>query len=412
MKLRCLALLPLLLTAGLTAQNTRNTTFYLDAGVKNSPLLIDNFNQLEASRIDSLKLRASQKPQLNVFSTAQVAPNINGQGYDEAVTNGGTYIAGVQAAVPLLNGRIIKAEYENASVQRRTLENSTKLSRHDLEKQILDQYLLAYQGYAQMSFTSRIVETLSHETAVLKELFQKGVGKQTDYMSVSIELQSQQILLEDLNTQYRSAVILLNSICGINDTAAVQLATPDLKLKTEYNLSSSPLFYKFSLDSLGFESQHRIVDARYKPHLNLFGDAGLNTSHLLGIQQTLGFSLGLNLLMPLYDGHQRTLDHRKLDLGQRTRKGYRDYFLTKYFLQLAQLSKEIASNDRIIARLQQQQRDAELLLKLTRQQFANGLATTTDYVIALRNHLSISNDLNSATIKKQLLINENNYWTW
>ena len=50
-------------------------------------------------------------------------------------------------------------------------------------------------------------------------------------MAVSIELQSQQIALEQQRTQYRSDLLLLNALCGISDTATVQLAPPALQLK-------------------------------------------------------------------------------------------------------------------------------------------------------------------------------------
>lgn len=399
-----------LLQAG--AQNTRNLDFYLQQGSRNSPLLNENYNQAEAVRIDSLKIRSAQQPRINLFANTMYAPVIKGYGYDEAITNSGNYAGGVQASLPFLNGRNIKAEYESASIQHKVANNTLRLNQHDLEKQITDLYLAAQLNFTQINFTGKIVESLRHETEVLKELFQKGIGRQTDYMAVSIELQTQNIQLENFKLLYKSDIILLNSICGIRDTQSIELVPANLQLKTVFNSINSPLFYKFSLDSLSLENQRNLVDVRYRPHLNLFGDAGLNSSHLTGIYQTLGFSFGLTFLMPLYDGHQRNLDYKKIELGQQTRKNYQDYFTNKFSLQRAQISAQIASGERIIVQLQQQQKDAELLVKLIKQQFLNGLATTTDYIVALRNHLNISNELNTALVKKQLLINENNYWTW
>jgi outer membrane protein TolC len=256
------------------------------------------------------------------------------------------------------------------------------------------------------------VSTLNNETDVLKELFKKGVGKQTDYMAVAIELQSQQIAYVHLQAQYRTDLLLLNAICGIHDTSNVQLAPPELTVKTDYDRKSSPFFYKFTLESLSFQNQQRVIDTRYRPHLNLFGDAGVNSARLAGIYQSVGFSVGLSFIVPLYDGGHRKLDYKKLDFSELTRQNYQAYFYNQHSLKLTQVHNELTANEQILVRLAQQLKDVDTMLKLTRQQLLNGVTSTIDYVLILRNYKEINNAFNQALIKKQLLISENNYWTW
>ena len=74
-----------------------------------------------------------------------------------------------------------------------------------------------------------------------------------------------------------------------------------------------------------------------------------------------------------------------MDLSEYTRKSYQSFFYTKYDLQLQQTRNELAGNERVTAQLQQQQlKDIDILLKLTRQQLMEGTVATIDYVVILR----------------------------
>ena len=66
--------------------------YYIDKAIQNSPLLKDYQNQLSASGVDSLLIRASQKYQTDVTSQLTYAPFISGWGYDEAITNGANIV--------------------------------------------------------------------------------------------------------------------------------------------------------------------------------------------------------------------------------------------------------------------------------------------------------------------------------
>lgn len=65
---------------------------YINAALKNSPLLFENNNQQLAGRLDSLLLLATFKPQVNQISQAMYAPTGSDWGYDDAITNGGNVV--------------------------------------------------------------------------------------------------------------------------------------------------------------------------------------------------------------------------------------------------------------------------------------------------------------------------------
>jgi hypothetical protein len=69
---------------------TYSLDHYLELAKSNSPLLKDLHNQIASNEIDSLRLKAGYKPQVNLNSGGLYAPLVNGYGYSEAITNNHT----------------------------------------------------------------------------------------------------------------------------------------------------------------------------------------------------------------------------------------------------------------------------------------------------------------------------------
>ena len=72
------------------AQN-RNLEFYLNTALDNSPLLKDYQNLVASNSIDSQRLKATYRPQVAGISNNSYAPVVNGWGYDQALTNIGSF---------------------------------------------------------------------------------------------------------------------------------------------------------------------------------------------------------------------------------------------------------------------------------------------------------------------------------
>ena len=69
---------------------TYSLDHYLDIAKSNSPLLKDLRNQVASNQIDSLRLLAGYKTQLNANSGGLYAPIVDGYGYSEPITNNHT----------------------------------------------------------------------------------------------------------------------------------------------------------------------------------------------------------------------------------------------------------------------------------------------------------------------------------
>src|SRR6478736_2032550 len=66
----------------------KNLDYFISSAISSSPLLKEYNNQSRSNLIDSLRIRAAYKPQVNAVSNNLYAPVINGWGYDNAITNG------------------------------------------------------------------------------------------------------------------------------------------------------------------------------------------------------------------------------------------------------------------------------------------------------------------------------------
>ena len=84
-----------------TLAQTYSLDHYLELAKSNSPLLKDLHNQIASNQLDSLRLRAGLKPQVNGTSAGLYAPVIGGFGYAGAITNVQTFnaLVGVNQAI-------------------------------------------------------------------------------------------------------------------------------------------------------------------------------------------------------------------------------------------------------------------------------------------------------------------------
>ena len=372
----------------------------------------DYANQIRSSQVDSLIIGANQKPQVSAIGQVVVAPVYNGYGYNQQATNGGTYLGQINVSKLLANRKYANAQYEAITIQIQSTGNTAKISEHDLKKSITDQYLIVFQDKKQIEASEPVIDLLSKETDLLKQLTSNGIYKQSDLLSFTIEKQTQQIALNQLKIQYRADIYNLNNLCGITDTNEVDIADPGITKHLFYSLDNIPQFIKFRIDSLSSINNKKMVDLNYRSQINVFANAGLDAVQLQGMQQNFGFSVGLNFNLPIYDGNQRKLGYRKLEYSEDTRKTYRDFLSAQYKIQIQGIEDNLKANESIKQQLGKQKSDIHDLIEMNKIQLNTGAISITDYTINLRRLLDLQNDLNAAEIKDLLLINSYNYIVW
>ena len=384
--------------------------YFLSKGLNNSPLLKDLQNQVSMATVDSIMIRANRKPQVNLNAIAMKAPFGNNFGYDDAITNGGTYSSTFGVSQNIFGRKILENKYEGVAIQKKSLQNTFKLSTNDLRKAITNQYLTSLADYNDLEFNKNFFKLVGNEKDILKTLVEHGVYKQTDYLAFAIEAQNQQLLINQLSFQFQKDVRLLKIICGINDTSKISLIEPVIENNSElFNVEKSLLMQQFKIDSLKILNDKAAVDMRYKPKLNWIADAGLISATPANLYQHFGFSFGVGFTMPIYDGKQRHLDYQKLSITEQTRTNYKNFNTNQISGQYIQLKEELQSLDEYDKLLNVQVKTAEDLITLSKAQLNAGNMLVTDLISALKNYNNIYHNLNQLKIAKLQVMNELEY---
>ena len=393
----------------LAFNQTRNLEFYLDQGIHNSPLLNDYRNQIRSASSDSLLIRAAKNPLVEVKSQLLYAPSYRNFGYDEIVTDQGNYTAVMGVSQPLFNKREINNKYEAVDIQKRTLNNSSQISINELKKVITEQYLTSFASYTDFLFNRNFLELLEKENVIVKQFVNNGIAKQTDYLSLLVETQSEEMLVTQIKSQYRKDLMLLSQLCGLNDSTWYELTDPRIEMKGAPDITKSPAYIQYKIDSIRIENEKTAIDIRYKPKINWFADVGFLTSNPWNFYNHFGYSAGVSLNIPVYDGKQRGIEKQKLGFNENSRQAYQDTYYKQYFQQIQQLNLELSSLNEMSSLVENQLRTSEQLLSTLKEQLESGIIQITEYINAIKNFKTTSRSINLLKMQKLQVINEMNF---
>jgi hypothetical protein len=159
----------------LISGQVRNLDFYLKEGLSGSPLIKDYANQFGSVRFDSLLVRAGKKPQIEARSTLQFLPAYERFGYDEVITDKGSYQAMVGVSQDIFGRREVNNRLDALNIRRKSLTNTTRISSNELTRLITDQYLASVSAFSDLSFNKTFLDLLYNENEIVKQLASKGI---------------------------------------------------------------------------------------------------------------------------------------------------------------------------------------------------------------------------------------------
>ena len=409
-----------------TAQN--NLPYYILSAKQNSLLINDNKNQSKANQFDAERLKALYtKPQIGVTANYLFSPVIstdnnktsfepnasgttNYYGYDLAYSNGGTYQAILNVTQPLFNGKRYETASEQLNVTSQINQNNSKLTEHDIEKIVTDQYILCLQDNKQTVYAEAMVKLLADQKDVLKKLVESSIYKQSELTLLNIEHQNFLAQLTTFKANYRRDLMDLNILCGINDTALVQLQNSDLALNN--TVSNSMFLEKYHLDSLNLIAQQNAFELKYKPQLNLFANTGLNAVYAPTIPNRFGISAGLSFTYNFFDGNQKAIYQNKTQVLEQSVSFYKTNFITQNTVRKSKILTELQSYTDRIAIAEQQLKDYDLLLNSYKKEILSGQLSIINYTMVLKNMAMVQRDYTLLFSQQQSLINAYNYWNW
>lgn len=396
--------------SSLSIAQTHSLTYYLDIAKSNSPLLKDLHNQSLSSNLDSLRLRASLKAQVTGSSGGLYAPTVNGFGYAGAITNGQTLDALVGVNKAIISKANLASQFASITLTKDSLTNAVQLSEQDLKRAITAQYITAYGDLQQLRFAREVVDLLSKEEKILKDLTRANTYKQADYLTFLVTLKQQQLQVFQARLTYKNDYSTLNYLTGIADTSMIELTDPGIQKAVRIDPTASIFIAKYKIDSLRLLNERRLLDFTYRPKINVFADGGYNTDFSYEPYKNFGVSAGFSVSLPIFDGGQRKIVYRKLSLEEDTRKYYKSFFDVQYRQQINQINQQISENENLIGQINEQIKYTESLIKVDTELLQTGDVKIADLILAVNNYLTVKNLLTTTTIARLQLINQLNYW--
>jgi outer membrane protein TolC len=402
--------------------------FYLEAAKQNSPLIHDNKNQEKAVELEAERLKAFYtKAQVTGTGNLMLAPVLNTDnhqsrlevfpktathylGYDLGASNGGQYQGLVTLTQPLFNSERLLVFQQQVETGRQVNQNTIRVTEHDLEKLVTDQYILCLQDKRQMLFADSLLHLLDDQRSIFKRLVDHSISKQSDLTLLNIEYETNQNLRLSYRANYNRDLLDLNILAGVKDTAQVLL--PDIHLQVREASGASNYLVRYRLDSLNLVAAQHVFELKYKPQVNFFTNAGLNANYAPVLPQRFGFSTGLSLSWNIFDGHQRELTRQKTDVLLKSVSTYRDNFMLQNNLRKVRCLNELRSYTARRQTSQKQMQQYRSLLRSYRKEMMIGQLSILNYIVALKNMTLAQRDALMLDTNEQLLINAYNYWNW
>jgi outer membrane protein TolC len=416
-----LLFLSLLLCPLLTAQN--DLQFYLTSAVRNNPSLKESQNNIRVKNLDkSLNEAEHMYPQISLtanylfvpyFNNDKIVtanPDPNAIGYDASVTNGGLYSAQVNVTKNLFNGGVVDAFNNQADLQIKSNEFNYQLTKHNLEKDVIDQYINCWQVQELFILSTSTADTLKQQLGITKNLMTKGLVKQSDYLLLKIEFETQQLAALQALASLKSTIYQLNVLTGIQDTSIVLIDT--VKLNKTVISGPSKFFTQYENDSLLILSQQDVFETKYYPQFNLFFNAGLNAVDLNDIQRKFGLSAGFNFSLPIYDGSQKSITRQQSQINLSTivsnRKNQEILLKNKIKESSSQIEYYASSLQSIASQLD----DYNKIIILLNSELMHGQLSMVDYITIIKNYFDLKKNEISSSAAYQLALNQFNYWNW
>lgn len=389
---------------------SRDLDYFIQQSLQNNPRIYELRNQILQNKLDSQLIVAGNKWQLSGSGSAYYAPIVNGWGYDEVITNGQQLSALVALNKHIYNKRNLSLQFESLQLQNDSINNTIAINNQDLKKSIISQYITTYSDQLQLGINDEVINLLSNEEKILKALTQNNVYKQADYLSFLVTLQQQQLARNQLQVQYKMDYDSLNYLAGIVDTSTTTLEAPNLRVIPNLNAKESPFFLSYNLDSLRIENERSLAEIQYRPKVNLFADAGYQSAFQVTPYKNWGYSFGINLTVPIFDGGQKQLAFKKLDIRKNTLQRQRNFFTNQYEEQLQQLQQQLNELKGLSTSINKQISYLETLIKVNGKLLETGDIRIADYVLALNNYITAKNLVVQNQIAQYQVIQQLNYW--
>jgi hypothetical protein len=397
------------------AQDKVTLDYFVNKAKENTPVLLENDNLFRIGELQNSIIKAQNKAfQINATSEVLVAPyfNNNGKliditttpsntafGYDIGITNGGLYSGQINVTKNLFNQAATDNLLFQNKIQNNTITLSSEEITHNLVKNIMDVYIMAYQLQLQEDFTKEILKDLEKRLQVVELLVKRAVLMESDYLLLQLDIEGKKLELQQIQNNLKVAINQLYIMSGTPLGNIDQLGTPNFL----DNKNPSGYFYekKFKNDSLQIIANQRVFENQYKPQVTAYANTGLNAIEIPNIYRRFGASAGLRLTIPIYDGKQRKYNVQQSLLKEESLEFYRDNSKVQIDNNIKSIEHQIQALKTSMQLLEKQLKKQENILEIYKGKLFQGQVSIVDYLNVIQNY-----KLNAYT-KLQM---QTNYW--
>ncbi len=412
--------------------------YFLNAAEKNNPALLQNENLKEIGKFENQLIHAENSSfQVGVSSEVMVAPYFHNKGrfltittnpspdaygYAEPVSNGALYSAQLNITKEIFN----RSKVQNLLFQNKLNNKAIRLSseevRHQLQKNVTEAYIRVYQFQTKQEISKEIISDLENRLKVVEILVKKGILMQSDYLLLQLEIENKKLELLQSRNNLNSNLLNLSNAVGIKNMEVVKLNKPSLQLGPSLELYLSTIssaekkpFYskdslrknkvyganefqpvlpkdsiyyerKFKNDSLQLEVAQQVFENKYKPQLTAYGNTGLNAVEVGRISHNVGFSAGLKLSVPIYDGGQKKIKELQNELKYENLEYQRENEELKRQNTLKSLREQMASIGKGLQLINAQLEKQENILEIYKGKMLQGQVSIIDYLKVVENY--------------------------
>lgn len=400
---------------------------YIETARASSPLIHDYRNRIDIGQSELARLKALYThSRIEMYGDFLYVPIVctdggrisfewNAQsadkyyGYDLGESSGHLHL-GAQWTRPLLGGAAYKAAREQAKIGRADADTRIRIEAHRLERLVTEQYLLCVLDRTHAAYADSTELLLNRQIEILSRLVRSGLSRQTELRLLSIEVETNREQRAAALQSYASHLAELNLLCGIEDTTQTVLPEVNIAVATPPSDGTSLFAESFRIDSLNVAASLRNFEVQYKPRLDLFVNAGIQTGAFDNIQRHFGWSAGLTFSWTLADGGQKKQRRMQAQTQWNTIAAYRDRAMAEQRSRLTQSLEQMRMYDQRMQSVQRRITDYDTVLDDYTKGMKAGTVSALDYINVLRSRTDARLEYILLRTNKMLAIVAYNYW--
>lgn len=413
----------LLIVLSGAAMGQSDLPYYVAAALRNNPSIKESSNTIQARNLDrALNNAQLSGPQVSLTANYLFAPFFNNSpmvtsnsgpnaiGYDASITNGGLYAAQLNVSKNLFTGGTLGAYDAQTSLQIGSAENAIEVTRHTVEHDVTDQYLVSLQAQQLYELAKASADTLARQVSITRSLMLQGMAKESDYLLLRIELANERIAVEEASGSYQSALSELNTLCGLVDSSTIGLK--DVELSPSSAVTESGFLRQYALDSMLLAGQRAVLETKYLPQVSIFANAGLNAIELQGIERKFGMSAGVNFSLRLFDGNQKSIARQQSEIAARGIEEQKENQNVRIRNKKSEIAARLEGYSRSRKAISEQLQEYGQIIALAHSQLVHGQLTMIEFLTIQKNYLELKKKEIQTHIAYEQMINHLNYWNW